>query len=560
MRINRLLCGNGISGIGRKKIGSRRSFLLRPVIEALEPRLLLSSSSVNVLSYHDDSSDTGQNLSETVLTPSDVNSSDFAKLNTTTLDGNVYAEPLYVQNVNINLSASATNGSSSNDGVHSVIFAATQNDSLYAIDANTGTILWHDSFLNTTDPTNLTATTGVTAVPAADVVDTSDINPEIGIVATPTISLNSNDGGELYLNAKTKEVIGGNTYFVQRLWEIDITTGVATNHVVIGDTEFNSTNYSGYSGYEYVAGPVIAGTGNNGSGVPGDGWTANASGYDPEVANSGYTHPAQIAFNALLEMQRTAMTLVNGELYLGFGSHGDEGPYYGWIMGYNASTLQLNTVFNTAPTYEPFSVVSGDKSSFDAQGSIWMGGGPIVSDGTYLYVSVGNGAFNPNPANFSSLGGLPLDNDYGDAILKLAVDTTHTSQATQSANGWGLKVVDYFTPSNVFEMNKNDIDLGSSGIVLVDGGNELVAAGKEGRIYLINTQTGDMGEYNYNYISDGFETTNEDPRPFDRVLGEYPVDAVNNQTHRAYASGAYFDGNIYYATQSDTGMEFGLST
>src|SRR5204862_5936768 len=98
-------------------------------------------------------------LNETILTPANVgNASTFGKLFTTTLDGQVYAQPLLKTSVNI------TRGS--RQGVHNVLYAATQHGSLYAIDANNGQLLWQDSFLNITDPTRLTPTADVSPIGA----------------------------------------------------------------------------------------------------------------------------------------------------------------------------------------------------------------------------------------------------------------------------------------------------------------------------------------------------------------------------------------------------------
>ena len=137
----------------RKRTGSRsvRTYRPRgldhrglgPAAEALEPRLLLAAS---VLTYHNDGASTGQDLAETALTPADVNASQFGKLATTSLDGTVYAQPLYVAGVAV-----------SGQGVHNVVYVATEHDSLYAIDADTGAVLWQDSFI---DPA-----AGITTVP-----------------------------------------------------------------------------------------------------------------------------------------------------------------------------------------------------------------------------------------------------------------------------------------------------------------------------------------------------------------------------------------------------------
>ena len=156
-----------------------------------------------------------------MLTPGNL-TAQFGKAFTTTLDGQVYAEPLFKANVNI------TRGSS--QGIHNVVYVATQHDSLYAVDANSGTVLWQDSFLNVTNPTILTVTTGVSTVGANttvnDTVSTGDINPEIGVVSTPIIDPAT---GIVYVAAITKEYRNGanpapsgtgDRHFVQRLWAI----------------------------------------------------------------------------------------------------------------------------------------------------------------------------------------------------------------------------------------------------------------------------------------------------------------------------------------------------
>src|SRR5437016_5345762 len=106
------------------------------------------SAPIEQLSYHNDAFSTGQNLSETILTPGNVGSSNFGLLSKVGLDGQVYAQPLFKANVNV------TRGSS--PGIHNVLYVATQHGSLYALDANDGSTLWQDSFLNVTNPTSTT--------------------------------------------------------------------------------------------------------------------------------------------------------------------------------------------------------------------------------------------------------------------------------------------------------------------------------------------------------------------------------------------------------------------
>ena len=143
----------------------------------------------DITQYHVDSQSTGANLTETQLTPSNVNAADFGQLYNTPLDGQVYAEPLVMTNVTI---AAGPNTVGTPGTYDSVVFVATQNDSLYAINAADGTILWQRTFLDTTNPNDyLPGATSVTTIPSGD-TNSGDINPEVGITGTPVIDPSTN--------------------------------------------------------------------------------------------------------------------------------------------------------------------------------------------------------------------------------------------------------------------------------------------------------------------------------------------------------------------------------
>jgi hypothetical protein len=630
---------------GRDRGGTNLFRHRRSTIEFLEKRQLLA---VDTLANHIDAANTGQNLSETVLTPANVSSATFGKRFTATLDGQLYAQILAKANVTITIGAA--------QGIHNVLFAATMHDSLYAVDADTGTVLWRDSFLQIANPQVIgspSPTAGVTTVPATtgdNALTSTVIGPELGILSTPVIDAATNT---IYVETNTQELRNGSTpvaafttgvtdiHFVQRLWAINISSGavaiVPTNNPpmslepacggqIIGDTILNPTGtntvptFTNFTDYVYVAGPYIKGTGDNGDFVPGtgasmpqDGWLVNpADTYSPWGAQ-GKTpmETGYIAFNALIQMNRVALTEINGTIYIGFASHGDDGPYYGWLLGYNAATLANNAAFVTAPEFEDFTVVSGNggnNGGFDAQAGLWSSGGSISTDGTYLYFTTGNGAFNPNASNFNSTftsidhGNtvqLPLDSDYGDAVLKLAIDPNATQNSIDlnagildnpngaydpdggyNANGYGLKVVDYFVPSNELYLNLKDEDMNAGGVLLLPdtltsnvpghvGDPMLVAAGKEGRIYLLDRNN--LGGFNDNYPSN--EDSNHvpllgpDPSTYDRALGEYyyyealnPSTTSGNATYRAYSTPSYYNGKFYVGLSGGPELGFGVST
>ncbi len=200
---------------------------LRLALERLEPRLVLAT---NVLSYHMDLQSSGVNNTETQLTVGNVNTSTFGRTSVTPLDGQAYAEPLYVHGVNI------TAGNF--QGVHNVVFAATEHDGLYAIDASGGNILWYDSFISASIPgVAITGATTISSVPNGD-VNSSDINPEIGITGTPTIDLSQN---AIFVITKTKQIVPVNsvnhTHYVAELFKINIQSGAVIASHVIADTD-----------------------------------------------------------------------------------------------------------------------------------------------------------------------------------------------------------------------------------------------------------------------------------------------------------------------------------
>lgn len=449
------------------RIRSCRSFCgspprrFRATLEELESRL---APSVSVLSYHNDAASTGQDLAESALTPANVNAATFGKQFSTLVDGQVFAQPLYVPGVTITVGASL--------GIHNIVLVATERDSLYALDATTGSVLWQKAFAN--------PAANVTPVPSGD-VNNGAITPMIGITGTPVVDPIA---GIVYLDAYTKEVTGTSNHYIHRLHALSLSDGSEKlgGPVVIADTIFDGTNYV------LAAGPSVNGTGSGSVG-------------------------GRITFNAVRQLQRPGLTLANGNVYLAYGSHDDNGPYHGWILGYNAQTLMPTAAFNDTPN--------------GGLGGIWQSGGKILVDPAgNLYLQTGNGTFDA-PAITQ---GFPANGDYGDSVLKLAVDPNSTS-TNPNVNGWGLKVVDYFTPFNQAGLNNGDLDLGSGALMLLPDSvgsaahpHLLVGTGKEGRIYLLDRDN--LGRF--------------DPNT-DHVIQEV-VKAFNG----SFDTPAYFNNAIYY--------------
>jgi hypothetical protein len=270
--------------------------------------------------HHNDNLRTGQNLNETVLTPLNVNPATFGKLFSYPLDGIAFSSPLYVANVSI-----------PGQGFHNLVFVATEHDSVYAFDADglVSTPIWHVSFIN--------PAAGVTTVPSPETGEPLDIPNEVGITSTPVIDPAS---GTLYVVAKTKEIVGGTTSYVQRLHALDITTGAEK------------------FGGPVVIAPVFRGTGAD-------------------------SQAGLVYFDPLLQNQRSALLLANGVVYFGFGAHGNPAAYHGWVLGYMATTLQQVMVYNTTPNARA--------------GGVWQAGGGVAADSSgNLYFATGNGTFDAN--------------------------------------------------------------------------------------------------------------------------------------------------------------------
>jgi hypothetical protein len=341
-------------------------------------------------------------------------------------------------------------------GKHNALYVATESNTVYAFDAD-GTVptpFWQKSLMPSgATPVDGTKTGGIGG----------PITPNVGITGTPVIDGSS---GTLYVVSVTQESSG----HVHRLHALDITTG-----------------------NEKFGGPVVIQ-----ASVPGKG--AGSSG-------------GQIAFDPSLQLQRTALALVHGVVYIAWASYQDFGNYHGWIMGYDASALHQVCVWNSTPD--------------GWAGGIWMSGAAISSDSAgSLFTVVGNGTFD------ASNGG----KDYGDSFLKL------------TPNGNTLTVSDYFTPFDQASLSVNDIDVGSSGFALLPDQSGPVkhlgiSAGKAGKIYLVNRDN--LGKFQLG----------SDSQIVESIANALGTQASDND----FSTAVYWNGNIYYIANQDVVKQFQLT-
>lgn len=385
-----------------------------------------------VLTYKYDNLRTGATTHETILTPANVNVKQFGRRVAFPVDGQTYAQPLYVPGLTIQ------------NQTRNVVFVATEHDSVYAFDANAQDpgkgLLWHTSFLlnNVLTPTN------------GD-VSCNDTIPEMGITGTPVIDASTKT---LYVVAFTKE----HGQLLYRLHALNITTGQDKASL-------------------FIQGSVVG----NGQGSVG----------------------GRIAFDARHERQRAGLLLGNnGRVYISWGSFCDNSPYHGWIMSYafDGMTLHQTGIFNdTADAKE---------------GGLWGSGGALAADASdNIYYISGNGSFN------LSTGG----NSSGDSVVMLDPN---------------LHLLDYFSPFNQACLAHIDADLGSSGPLLVPDHPVIIAAGKEGRIYVLNRRH--MGHYHT--IANACKR--QSLTTVDQVLQE----SAPGQIGGLFNSPSYWQGSVYLAS------------
>ena len=293
-----------------------------------------------------------------------------------------------------------------NGAYHNIVFVATVNNTLYAFDGDNGTLYWQKNF----------TPAGMRPPRSSDMTGAcngtyQDFSGNIGIVGTPVIDGTS---GRIYFVTRGTD----GTAFVQYLHAVNVVDG---SEIAGSPTQITAT----YTG--------------NGDG--------NVGGV--------------LTFDAQHQNQRQGLTLVNGTVYVTFSSHCDWDPYHGWILGYDASTLQQRIVYNDTPN--------------GSEGGLWESGMGMAADAQgNLYIVTGNGTV-------------------GDGGDPTSLTNRASSALKLTPSGSTLSVASYFTPYNYAMLNAYDLDYGGMGALLIPGSTNYVTGGKDGNLYILNRD--DMGGY-----------------------------------------------------------------
>jgi hypothetical protein len=414
--------------------------------------LRFSCFATDVLTYRNNVEHTGWNSTETTLTPSNVNVSHFGLLANLSVDAPIFAQPLYASGVSVK-------------GIsHNLLIVATENDRVYAFDANSFALLWKVSMLGAGEQP---------AIPYEGCTDlmwsnsSSPTAPALGITSTPVIDRGIGPHGTIYVLAMSMTIAQPQQYYA-RLHALDLSTGKDMNTKTLKSPVTINATF-----------PSLSGT---------------------------------ITFNPQIQRNRPALLLQGGIVYTAFGSQCDTQPYYGWVIAYNAKTLQQTAVWNDNPNQNPNGGLGG--------GGIWGTGGAVAgSPEGSLYFMTGEGLFDTNLTN-----GFPSMGDYGDSFVRLSEGN--------------LAVLDYFCPSDQYQLASLNEDLGCGGVVVLPGIKDnsgttwifAIGGSKAGTVQIVNR-----------HGMSGYNSGNAD-----NVYQEFTLPPPNNEM---WSSPGYFnDGknNVIY--------------
>jgi hypothetical protein len=376
---------------------TRRPWLIVCVLFNCLPCLSTAQpASLTVQTYAYDTGRTGWNSSETVLNASSF-PKNFGVLATVSVDDQVDAQPLLVPGERI---AGQT---------HDVLYVVTESNSVYALDANTGSVLLHRNL----------------GPAVATPLGCGNNGPNVGITSTPVIDVARN---RLYVMAYLQ---GVGPYY--RLHALNLQT---------------------------LADAVPAVT---------------------VVARHALTNGREFAFDAIYQRQRPALLELDGSIYAGFGSFCDFSATHsrGWVLGWSASHLQA------VPGSQLNDTQASSATDFFLS-SVWMSGSGLASDGSSIFFSTGNSDCN----FYVSPEDCPAQSTYN-GVTNIQESVIALQPSLQTVRG-------VFTPSNVFQMDIDDADLGAAGIMLLptaagDGENLATIVSKDGRLWLLDRSN--LGTY-----------------------------------------------------------------
>ncbi len=431
-----------------------------------------AESAVSVVTQHNNTNRTGANLHETLLTTANVAGGRFGKLFSYPVLGQVFAQPLYAGGLAM-----------AGKGTHNVVFIATMNNQVYAFDADDAlqcnAPLWHrdlgpsiklpDAGIGPTFIGPDKRDTGLPIKPNGDPVYL-DIQTEVGVLSTPVISRELNT---MYVvSARKDQGVPGAAAYAHELHALDLSTGA-----------------------EKFGGPIRINA------------SAKGAGYVGEHDERDNVSNGRIRFVSHRQLQRAGLLLASGAVHIAFASYGDRDCYHGWVLAYDAHTLQQTAVFNATPNN-----LSADPDQVGRAG-IWQAGAGLAADSQAIYFSTGNGGYADGT-------------DFGDCFVKLRLGD--------------LKVLDWFSPFNQEALASNDIDLGSSGVLLVPGNKLMIGGGKESKFFLMdraNLGHFDANAGNSQILQNFYVHAPDNPKDPIRSARKY-----DGSGHHIHGAPAYWNG------------------
>jgi Domain of unknown function (DUF4082)/F5/8 type C domain/Secretion system C-terminal sorting domain len=402
--------------------------------------------SQNVWTQHNDQGRTGWYPFETTLNQSNVNQNTFGIQFNHVVDEKIVAQPLVIMNVNI-----------SGIGSKNVVYVATQNNSVYAFDADVSTVnpYWHTNFTNSITP-------GGPACTNCRPVISDDIHPSLcgggysdfgfyvpaapmGIVGTPVIDTTS-----------------GTIYFVTKI--VNMNDGTIDNHGWKSTVPFDEYSYTTTGFHQYLHAVDIT-NGTERANSPVEIKPQGIGLGDGQIPAGSHNIP----FNPRTQFNRAGLALNNGKVYIAFAAHCDNNPSHGWIVSYDATNMKLVNSYMTTPN--------------DGRGGIWMSGvAPAIDATGNIYFSNGNDLNEGGQSTEYNIYDIPsssptLAANRGEGVVKLTGNLT---------------LSDYFTPFDYVFLNNADLDF-SAQVMLLPNTNLAMAGCKDDSLFIFDRSN--MGQY-----------------------------------------------------------------